>query len=76
MKRKLVFEIDCGEKTCCCPKSHKFCEYMYVSLCGNFVCQKFLNDYHDNELFDDKGIRSGNGWLQRMPDCIKSELKK
>jgi hypothetical protein len=77
MKRMLQYEIDCGKTTCTCKETNVVCKYRLVSRFGTkFHCQKFLNEFGDDELIDDKGERSGVGFLKRMPGCLASEIKE
>jgi hypothetical protein len=72
MKRKLQIVIDSGDKTCASQRG-KFCPMLRVTHFGTrFVCGLFGNE----ELKDDKGVPSGDGWLQRSSECLDLEINE
>lgn len=61
MKHQIVFEINCGDKTCAHEKG-KFCQFLGTKSFGTkFICTLFDNEV----LFDGE-----DGWLQRCPKCL------
>ena len=58
MKKKICFEIECGEKTCA-SEPGKFCRFFNPSLNGKDSCYLF------GRVFE------SDGWIQRHPDCLE-----
>lgn len=58
MKKKLIFEIECGEKTCASKKG-KFCRFFIDDMNGRTFC------FHFGETFEI------DGWIQRHKECIE-----
>ena len=68
MTRKLTILIEAGESTCASAPG-KFCKQVYTKNFGTmFFCHLF-----NRELRDDKGQLSGEGWLQRLPECLSAD---
>lgn len=64
--RHLRLPIRAGDNTCA-GEPGKFCRYVLTSHFGRkFTCQIFRPD----QLLREKG-----GWLQRWPECVRSEMK-
>jgi hypothetical protein len=60
-------ELECGKFTCYKEKG-KPCIMVGTEFFGTkFVCRLF-----NRELFDNKGQLSGDGWLMRLPECLKA----
>lgn len=69
MIRKLQVEIVCG-KTTCASEPGKFCFYVSSRKEGTIpICALFPNR---SKTFTE--LKFENGWLQRCPTCLKSEL--
>ena len=62
MKKKISFDIECGEKTCA-SKPGNFCRFFRGSLNGNDTCYLFGRVY---------SYPTGYGCIQRHKDCIKN----
>ena len=68
MIRRVVLHIDAGEATCASSPG-AFCPHMRSSMRGQFTCALFGG----RELRDQHGRLSGEGWLQRLPECVAAE---
>lgn len=70
MVRKLEVAIKAGPQTCA-SEPGVFCPWMRSRRFGQtFVCGLFDR----KELRDQHGVPSGSGWLQRLPECLSSEV--
>jgi hypothetical protein len=67
MKRKIVFEIECGDLTCA-SEPGEFCKFLGVSHFGTkFCCCLFSEDSSYTDL------REKNGWIMRCKECMNYE---
>ncbi|MBK6515787.1 MAG: hypothetical protein IPG04_17230 [Polyangiaceae bacterium] len=69
MSRRLSIAIAPATDTTCGDGSGAFCPMMTSQRFGAlFGCRLF-----NKELRDEHGVWSGEGWLQRLPECIEAE---
>lgn len=71
--RKLLIEVvfNSGETTCWNKKTKKWCEHVFTTRFGTeWQCGVF-----GKPLCDEWGVPSGPGTLQRLPECMKYEVK-
>lgn len=72
MKRKLMLEIECGDKTCAsepgvfCDKIYQQPKLKWPQIPMSWCCRLF-----NVELSEDKPC----GWLQRCQACLDAEVK-
>lgn len=73
--RRLQVIIDAGEKTCARTPG-KWCQFLGSSHLGsNPLCLLFRDKHGDyRQLRDEKG--GVEGWMQRLPECIATELER
>jgi hypothetical protein len=72
-----TIKFECGEKTChtfkqqeTMPTNGKFCRFIRTRNFGQVV---FCSLFDDQELRDNNRVLSGEGMLQRLPECLKLE---
>ena len=78
MKRTLKVVIENVRDRACSDGKGKFCPWMRTKHFGQrFYCGLFADDTGEMiELRDQKGAVSGEGTLQRLPQCLKAEEVK
>jgi hypothetical protein len=68
----ITLTLGCGPKTCYNPVTGKTCSFRSTMRLGtSFHCSIFNNV----ELKDQHGKLSGEGMLQRVPECLIAESK-
>ena len=65
MIKRIIYEIECGEKTCCNPDNKIFCQQYIPSVNSDGMCALF-----GRRLFADKG------WVQRHQECMNLAVDK
>lgn len=71
MKRIIMFEIDCGDKTCA-SEPGRFCPFFCTQRLGTvFVCALFKTNGCPTKLKDSQG--DGLGWALRCDQCLEQE---
>jgi hypothetical protein len=71
MKATILFEIECGEKTCA-SEPGKFCEFTRVPANGDAYCALFSSPGKFNVI----RLRDSEGWLMRHEKCLEATSKK
>lgn len=66
-KRKVIFEIECGEKTCA-SKPGAFCHYFGTQNFGQQpVCLLFRGE--EGQILK---LKEKDGWVQRCDPCLEA----
>jgi len=73
MTRTIHLEIECGAKTCAAVAG-RLCRYVVVTRMGScYHCKLFAR--MGEGKYGLEQLQDRNGWLQRHPKCLASEVK-
>jgi hypothetical protein len=61
MKKKLIFDIECGEKTCA-SEPGKFCQFLILGMGQRKEACVLFGPVDEKD-----------GWIQRHKDCLLNE---